>query len=214
MNPDSQRRLHVRRALLNKKNGANTQSFLCPLIQFAGVAKLHQRRLSDLLRHVICLHGILVDALAPLAGTFDFHLTVLGRDPQEDELKQRYFGSPWVTFGGFVTQEEVVRATSGHDLLCIPSILAENYPLAAAQALQLGTPVLGSNRGGIAELVRHEETGLLLPVGDVEAWRSAFQRVFTQPKLLQIWRNNALVHASEFAPELIARSFEDFISKL
>jgi hypothetical protein len=60
MNPDSQRRLHVRRALLNKKNGANTQSFLCPLIQFAGVAKLHQRRLSDLLRHVICLHGILV----------------------------------------------------------------------------------------------------------------------------------------------------------
>ena len=49
MNPDSQRRLHVRRALLNKKNGANTQSFLCPLIQFAGVAKLHQRRLSDLL---------------------------------------------------------------------------------------------------------------------------------------------------------------------
>jgi hypothetical protein len=33
MNPDSQRRLHVRRALLNKKNGANTQSFLCPLIQ-------------------------------------------------------------------------------------------------------------------------------------------------------------------------------------
>jgi hypothetical protein len=30
------------------------------LIQFAGVAKLHQRRLSDLLRHVICLHGILV----------------------------------------------------------------------------------------------------------------------------------------------------------
>jgi len=60
MNPDSQRRLHVRRALLNKKNGANTQSFLCPLIQFAGVAKLHQRRLSDLLRHVICLFGILV----------------------------------------------------------------------------------------------------------------------------------------------------------
>ena len=60
MNPDSQRRLHVRRALLNKKNSANTQSFLCPLIQFAGVAKLHQRRLSDLLRHVICLLGILV----------------------------------------------------------------------------------------------------------------------------------------------------------
>ena len=60
MNPDSQRRFHVRRALLNKKNGANTQSFLCPLIQFAAVAKLHQRRLSDLLRHVICLHGILV----------------------------------------------------------------------------------------------------------------------------------------------------------
>jgi hypothetical protein len=34
------------------------------LIQFAGVAKLHQRRLSDLRRHIICLHGILVSAPA------------------------------------------------------------------------------------------------------------------------------------------------------
>ena len=72
MNPDSQRRLHVRRALLNKKNGANTQSFLCPLIQFAGIAKLHQRRLTDLLRHVICLHGILV--MCHFALSFDLDI--------------------------------------------------------------------------------------------------------------------------------------------
>jgi hypothetical protein len=38
MHPDSQRRLHVRRALLNKKHSALAKSFLRPLIQFARIA--------------------------------------------------------------------------------------------------------------------------------------------------------------------------------
>ena len=55
MHSDSQRRLHVRRALLDKKHSALAKSFLRPLIQFAGIAKLHSCRLSELLRYVICL---------------------------------------------------------------------------------------------------------------------------------------------------------------
>jgi hypothetical protein len=95
MNPDSQRRLHVRRALLNKKNGANTQSFLCPLIQFAGVAKLHQRRLSDLLRHVICVHGILAaphsrrDASKRQARR-DFYRTMIAHHTKAQSLVREY----------------------------------------------------------------------------------------------------------------------------
>ena len=60
MHPNRLRRLHVRRALLNKKHSALAKSFLRPLIQFAGIAKLHSYRLSDVLHDVICLLGILV----------------------------------------------------------------------------------------------------------------------------------------------------------
>jgi hypothetical protein len=38
MHSDSRRRLHVRRALLDKKHSAFAKSFLRPLIQFARVA--------------------------------------------------------------------------------------------------------------------------------------------------------------------------------
>ena len=50
----------MRRALLDKKHSALAKSFLRPLIQFAGIAKLHSYRLSDVLHDVICLLGILV----------------------------------------------------------------------------------------------------------------------------------------------------------
>jgi len=60
----------VRRALLNKKNGANTQSFLCPLIQLRASAKLHQRRLSDLLvMSSVCLGLLVTSLLTALALT-------------------------------------------------------------------------------------------------------------------------------------------------
>jgi hypothetical protein len=55
---------------------------------------------------------------------------------------------------------------------------------------------------------------LLLPPGDVEAWRSAFRRFSTQPSLLQNRRDNARVHAQEFDAKPIALGFEDFISEL
>jgi hypothetical protein len=38
MNPDSQRRLHVRRAVFDKKHSTLAKSFLRPLIQFARIA--------------------------------------------------------------------------------------------------------------------------------------------------------------------------------
>jgi hypothetical protein len=41
MHSHGQRRFHVCRALLNKKNCSMPQSFLRRLIQFAGIAKLH-----------------------------------------------------------------------------------------------------------------------------------------------------------------------------
>ena len=60
MNPDSQCCFHVCRAVLDKKHSTLAKSFLRPLIQFARIAYLHSCRLTELLRYVICLLGILV----------------------------------------------------------------------------------------------------------------------------------------------------------
>jgi glycosyltransferase involved in cell wall biosynthesis len=52
------------------------------------------------------------------------------------------------------------------------------------EAFAAGIPVLGSDLGGIAELVEHEVDGLLVEPASPEAWGGALRRVLDDPDLL------------------------------
>ena len=54
------------------------------------------------------------------------------------------------------------------DLFLLPSE-TESFGLAALEALACGVPVVASNVGGLPEVVRHGETGLLVPPRDPPA---------------------------------------------
>lgn len=60
--------------------------------------------------------------------------------------------------------ENIVRLA---DVFLLPSEL-ESFGLSALEAMAGGLPVIGSDTGGLPEVVAHWETGFLLPVGDVE----------------------------------------------
>jgi glycosyltransferase involved in cell wall biosynthesis len=156
----------------------------------------------------------LLDTLAALHRTHRFHLTVLGTGPSEQKLKDKYGQESWITFRGFVPRSEVAQAITQHDIYCMPSLIPEVYGLATAQALHLGTPVIGSNIGGTAELVRDGVTGILLPVGNSQAWTEAFTRIFTNRDLLDSWQKNAIAHAHEFDEDAIGKVHEEFICGL
>ena len=53
------------------------------------------------------------------------------------------------------------------DVFLLPSEL-ESFGLSALEAMACGVPVVGSDAGGLPEVVKHTETGFLLPVGDIE----------------------------------------------
>jgi glycogen(starch) synthase len=95
------------------------------------------------------------------------------------------------------------------ELLCMPSVWPENYSRSVLQSLCLGTPVIGSNTGGIPEQVEHGVTGLLVAPGDVEAWTAAFADAFGDPvRLTQTWRTNALAFGAGFSSDAIAETYE------
>jgi glycosyltransferase involved in cell wall biosynthesis len=82
--------------------------------------------------------------------------------------------------------------------LLAPSVVAadgdaEGLPSVVPEAMAVGCPVIGSAEGGIAEVVAHERTGLLVPPGDAAALAGAIQRLVSSPGL----RHALSVAASE-----------------
>ena len=53
------------------------------------------------------------------------------------------------------------------DIVVVPSIRPEPFGLVAVEAMASSKPVVGSNAGGLAEIVLHGETGLLFQPGNV-----------------------------------------------
>lgn len=72
---------------------------------------------------------------------------------------------------------EVLRAL---DLLVIPSTRHEGVPQIGLQALACETPVIGSDCGGIPEIVRHGSTGRIVPIGDAAALAKSIAEALDQ----------------------------------
>ncbi len=72
-----------------------------------------------------------------------------------------------VRFPGFC--HDVPAALAELDLFVFPSILAEGMPMVVLEALGAGVPVLASRVDGVTDILRHDETGWLVPPGDPAA---------------------------------------------
>jgi glycosyltransferase involved in cell wall biosynthesis len=59
----------------------------------------------------------------------------------------------------------------------------EGFPLSILEAMRAGLPVVASSVGGIDESVRDDETGYLVPRGDVEQLRDRIGRLLAAPAL-------------------------------
>jgi len=71
-------------------------------------------------------------------------------------------------------------------------------------------PVLGSNKGGIVELVQHNRNGLLLPPGDEKAWTDAIMGLCDNPDALRRWRAHAETNKHIFEQDYLGKKMLDF----
>ena len=82
-----------------------------------------------------------------------------------EELTRELGVSDHVHFLG--EQDAVEGVLAASDLFLLPSE-QESFGLAALEAMACGVPVLGTDSGGLPEVVDDGETGILVPVGDIE----------------------------------------------
>jgi glycosyltransferase involved in cell wall biosynthesis len=87
-----------------------------------------------------------------------------------DGLRRRAAGERRITFEDPVASRSVMDAMREHDVIAVPSRWLETGPMVVLQALAAGVPVLGSDLGGLRELVAPGATGWLEPTDDVPRW--------------------------------------------
>lgn len=98
-------------------------------------------------------------------------LVIAGDGPERAELEPA--AGKNVEFVGFKQGEELRKLVSGAAFACCPSEWRENMPYSIVEAFAAGTPVIGTNIGGIPELVEDSVTGMLCEPGDAESLAEA-----------------------------------------
>ena len=89
---------------------------------------------------------------------------------------------PRITFHGAFAPAELGTVLSHLDALVVPSLWYENTPFSVLEALHAGVPVIASDLGGIAEIVREGESGILFPAGKAKRLAEVIQRIAADPE--------------------------------
>lgn len=124
-------------------------------------------------------------ALDALARVPDARLVLVGGGPERSALERRAgeLGvAERVEFRGALSRDDALRVVAGARAALLSSAW-ENLPHAAVEALSVGVPVVATAVGGVPEVVRHEENGLLVAPNDPEALAGAMRRMLDDDEL-------------------------------
>ena len=119
--------------------------------------------------------------------TADVTLQVHGRVDEPmfqdyiDRMRAAATGDPRIVFAGPYAAAQAPRVFADMDVLIVPSTWYENTPFVVLEAFAAGVPVLASDLGGLAEVVRDGENGTLFRAGDAASLRAAIERLAADP---------------------------------
>lgn len=135
------------------------------------------------------------------------HLNIIGRGPDHYEAYLRMFVQSknlraWVKFHGWMPNSEVWQRMGRAAGLVIPS-RREAYGLVALEGMSIGTPLIASRAGGLAELVSNS-CALTFEAGNVIQLSGALKTALDNPSLLRALAAKGRVRALTFEWDQLA----------
>jgi glycosyltransferase involved in cell wall biosynthesis len=144
------------------------------------------------------------DLLRAMKGVPHMQLTVAGDGPQRSELLTltKELGLNNVDFVGHVRGAELDALVARSRFTVLPSHAYETLGKSILESYALGKAVVASDLGSRRELIRHGETGLLYPTGDVSRLAEAIQSLGSNPKLAEkMGREGRELVQQRYAPQ-------------
>ena len=128
---------------------------------------------------------VLLDALAEVRRTHAVRLIVVGGGPMRGALEEqsaRLELTDAVTFAGVVPAADLAERFARCDAFVLPAVVdskgdTEGFGVVLVEAMSFGKPAIASAAGGIVDVVRPDESGVLVPPGDVHALAGAIRNL-------------------------------------
>ena len=115
----------------------------------------------------------LIDAVDKLQGV---KIRVVGEIDDSIDNKNSEFAGP-------KQGKELVEEMQKASVVMLPSISIEGFPMVLIEAMACQTPVIGTNVGGIPELIRDGVDGFIVPTDDSNALALAISKILTDKAL-------------------------------
>lgn len=150
----------------------------------------------------------MLDALAGCG--FPWHLTLIGDGSQRPEIEAAIGAGRLenrVTLAGWVPEPRLRDILASTDILLMPST-SEGNPVAAIEALKNGAAILGSDIGGLADLIEDGANGFAVPIETPARFRSRLAQMAGDTALLGRMKNRSLEISRRFDIGRIGEQFE------
>lgn len=124
----------------------------------------------------------LVNRRFPNARFFIIGAALFGEDQYEQEVRRlpgQLGIEDIVEFTGF--RSDIKRAIAELDLVVHASTKGEPFGQVIIEGMAAGKPVVATNGGGVPEIVEDGRTGILVPMGDVQAMAEAISQILSDP---------------------------------
>jgi glycosyltransferase involved in cell wall biosynthesis len=165
---------------------------------------------------------LLVEAMAAVPGARLVVLGGLSGEPDLGRIRARVAGlglSERAELPGSVPQAQVAGELRRAAVIVVPflrSRMTERHtsPLKAFEAMAAGRPIVISDLPSTREVLRHEETALLVPPGDADALADAIRRLLADAALARRLAGAAFVEARRYSWDTRARAILSLIREV
>jgi len=113
-------------------------------------------------------------------------LRIIGKGPEHKnfvELSKKLKVDKNIIFEGFVPHEKLSDYYRFTNIVVFPSVVPETFGRIAAEAMAAGKPVVSTKVGGIPEIVRHMETGILVDPKNSKQIADAVKYLLNNPDI-------------------------------
>lgn len=154
-----------------------------------------------------------LETLREVAGDPDIALTLIGDGEHLPQVKQ-ILGENGRTahFIGHLLGNDLADAYAAADVFVFPAV-RETFGQVILEAMASGLPVIAADQGGSAALIRHGETGFLVPAHDAAAFHERTCQLLTDAALRRRMSAAARAYAEQHAWSAVMRDLEGYYAE-